>query len=204
MLPVTVGNGGWVRFVDDDGDAVLVRAKLTPDGTRVFISDLERPDGFAGDELTRLDLGGIQQDLNAEPLRSELLARITLPGIDLATASDYFFTSFARSRGHWVADMLWSQVKDSGVPVVPRRPPAGVEQVERRQVNLLDEAKIEDPGGRPRPDAFYLEVLEVQRGLRRIAPWRSAAEIIARANGVPKTTVERWLRRAGDIERERG
>ena len=67
------------------------------------------------------------------------------------------------------------------------------------RVDLMEVARVEDPGGRPRPDSFYLEVLEAQQELRWLAPRRSAAELIARANRVPRTTADRWLRKGQDI-----
>lgn len=200
MLPVRVGWGGWVRFVDVDGDATLVRATRAPESDRLYVAELylERAHGFTADELRRIDLDAIGRELNSPRLHSQVLESLDFPGIDLATAADHFGTTFTAGQQNWVADMVLSQVPGSGVTRVPRRR-LSFDEPEVMRVDLMEVARVEDPGGRPRPDSFYLEVLEAQQELRWLAPRRSAAELIARANRVPRTTADRWLRKGQDI-----
>lgn len=214
MLPVRVGWGGWVRFVDVDGDATLVRATRAPESDRLYVAELylERAHGFTADELRRIDLDAIGRELNSPRLHSQVLESLDFPGIDLATAADHFGTTFTAGQQNWVADMVLSQVPGSGVTRVPRRR-LSFDEPEVMRVDLMEVARIpgvdvfteEDP--RRRPDSFYLKVFELggpDGELKWLAPGRSPAKLISEANDVPLTTVNKWLRRGKDIVMREG
>lgn len=210
LLPIAIGGSGWVRFTDSDGDATYVRAQPVDDSGRLVVTELymERQHGFTASEKSGTSIAEFEAELNRSDNAAEVRSSLETPGPALSTAVEYFAHRWGADaagtpkRPHWAADMYWSQIPESGVPEAPRPRPAVSELPRTERINLIELATVEVPPGRTRPDSFYLEVVERQEQLRRYTD-RSAAGLIARANDVPTTTVDRWIRRGRQIrERE--
>jgi hypothetical protein len=64
----------------------------------------------------------------------------------------------------------------------------------RQKVRLRPKLRVKDPGTRRKPDKFYAQVAEVYLAQASISD--RPAKDLAEANGLPVTTVHRWLKEA--------
>ncbi len=184
-----IGNGGWARFSDDGGGSVgvpgyvYVRATADERG-RLRIVELyvdARGEPLERRHLANFPLHELEASVNAHA--DAFAVRMQLLAVDLSRAASYFSTSFARPGSHWVADMLWSQVKDSGVKKPPFGPDPSPEQ----------EPPPRPPLGAPESldETFFTALAEAYRDVvsRREPP----APTLAQEAGVSERTIHRWV-----------
>jgi hypothetical protein len=115
--------------------------------------------------------------LRTVPL-SRIVAAVNRPGVAeqirpmLGPVNMIMSGHVAGSSGMWA----WQLPPREKVPLQPKR------------------LHVKDPGTRRKPDDFYRRVAEVY--LEQASISDKPAQRIAAANGVPKTTVHRWLKEA--------
>jgi hypothetical protein len=200
---VVIGNGGWIRYDDEEVENVLVRLVEDKDG-RLRISELYLAPGRGGlgeaveqglrtEMLRKLKLGRIEGLANRPDLRDDIVEASQNPGPDLHRAAAYFTTTVF-SPIHWVARSLAAQHPESDEPQAPYPEPiypdptASIKNIRRRSL------KLKVPKGPKYPDSFYKRLAELYGYLSRVSS-RPVADL-AEANEVPKTTVHRWIKEA--------
>lgn len=209
-----IGNGGWVELVSD-GEAFAVVRFTEDDAGRLRPTELYLAGPVVSGVLLRsLQLGEIEGWVNSTGVAEHVRAGLRIPSVDLRRAASYYGTTFGETafdengRGvHWAVEMIASQYPDEkrrqrrrrfarpvvkGVPVAPFGD-AHAEQVRRPRVN----PRLKVPESGPYPDRFYEQVATVYGGL--VATGQHPAPVIAEANGVPATTVHRWIRKARSL-----
>ena len=172
---VQTGAGGWALFlygVDDEDELVRVRFAVRADG-RLEPAEvhLEGHSRLTGETLRNVPLGSMEAWANGGG-REELVERIRDAGSEIDQATDTWLTTVGGGhRG------MWGRF---GFPL---------DQVRRQALRL----RI--PDGPKRPDSFYKRVGEMYSTLAASGSRRPASEI-AEANGLPVTTVHRWIKEA--------
>lgn len=172
----------YLRFEDRGGRLTPVDLFLADDSDRAITANL----------LRRLPLGRIEAmaQSNQDAIRRGLLE----PGPDLRRAAAYYsagswVVDHPRRPDHWVARMFYAQIPGSGEAQAPMprrlRPP---------RPSSPPDPTLKVPAARPYGDAFYRHVAEVYSALAR--ELRSPAGAMADANGVPVTTIHRWVKQA--------
>lgn len=191
MERISIGNGGWARYVTSDEARPPVFVRVRDQDGRLVVVELyvERDEGIDGELLRWLPLGRIEAWVNSPDTADRVRRRLNLPGPDLSRAAGHYGTSFG-TADHWVAQMLHAQVKDSGVDQAPRaKAPHRPRQEEPIDLHL------EVPGDRRGyGDDFYRRVAAVYGAASQRS--RGPAQMIADANGVPVSTVHRWVKEA--------
>lgn len=200
------GNGGWLRYEDGE-DLPVVFLRVEDNEGRLRIADLFITDGRVDAQmLRRLPLGRLEAWINEPDVAGPVRAHLGVPAPDLRRLVAYFDTTFGTRAGeprrpHWVADAYWAQVPDSGVPQAPqmalrlwaKRPPAPPALSDDRH-ELVVVGPHRTPSTRALGDAFYASVADAYRLAARHLP--GPAKAIAEANGVPVSTVHRWVKEA--------
>lgn len=192
MEELSFGNGGWARYRSPALPApVMIRfadraGRLVP--VELYV---DAGDGQVDAKLLRtLPLGRIEAWVNRAD--SPLRARLEIPGPDLRRlAGHYAWGSFGKAT-HWVARSMAAQIRGSGEAQAPlaKPPPALVEE----EAPPPGWFHLEVPTGRDHGDEFYEELAD-RYGVA--ARWhRGPAGVLAEANGVPVTTVHRWVKEA--------
>lgn len=169
---------GWATWVDaPEGLSVELRFEQHGGRLRVRGIRMEAVAPLASDDLRAVPVGRAEAALNAPAFRQALAA-----------------TSLDRVKVH-----------DLGQRVAALQPigePTGfaVEQVASTANRHPDDLVLQAAGDRPRqrPDLFYADVADMYSRLATTS--RRPAADLAEANGVPVSTVHRWIRTA----RERG
>ncbi|MEQ8842552.1 MAG: hypothetical protein RIB98_16340 [Acidimicrobiales bacterium] len=192
-IEVSFGNGGWICAVTSSLPDHVAWVRLADAGhgyrsVEVFV--LGRGGApVDADVLRAIPLARIETVVNVN--RVDLESRMQLPAPQLATAARHYATSFgSEAESTWVTEMFDSQMEDftGHRPNEPR--------LERRSGKpkelALEKARLDIPPGRKRGDNFYRQVADVYRFLAPRS--RAVNKLIAEANGVPKTTVDRWVR----------
>jgi len=194
---VSVGNGGWCRWEAAGGEEGYVRVRLI--GERLAVSELYfgRDNGITATALRQIPIADIEASVNHETLRSYVISRLDLPGVDLATAASFYAHTFGKHPGHWVGDMLWSQYDPAffeGTGIEPPKRPTRPRKGRPVEVESLAEPRLTIPTSTPYPDAFYRQVARVYASLA--AAHRNPAALIFDANPTIEnvTTVHRWVR----------
>jgi hypothetical protein len=190
---VSLGFGGWCRVTTEHG---VFYARLRDDDGRLSLVELYLEDGpITATTVRRLPLAQLERWANNSAVRDVILYRAEIPGPDLATAASFFATSFTPSAQHWVADMMRSQIDGTEVARPPRRTNAGnVTNVPSEPPDPRLSARPAGSRAKPYDDAFYREVADKYTAIASQAP--NPAARISDANGVPVTTVHRWVREA--------
>lgn len=186
---VVTGNGGWVLYSSSDLPPVFVRFKLI--GTRFAPVDLfvENDEGITPELLRRIPLGRIEASVNSGRMAEALRASINDPAPDLRTAARYFQTEvWDGSMDDWASMMLVSQ--EPGKERYRPKSPLPIDWVPKDEPVI--DVKLAVPERRPYPDDFYRAVAD--RYWRLVIAEENPAPRIAAANGVPVTTVHRWVR----------
>lgn len=204
----SVGNGGWVcaelegsvtlyaRFADDDGRLEVVELFLEG---RTIDATL----------LRRIPMGLLERIANSEKWSTLIRSRFRLPAPQPSIALSYYGTTAGHQTNPetlelepvispWVWAMLWSQVDAQVAPPAVHSRQRRTGRQSRPIAKEPEDATLDVPAGRPYPDDFYRQVAELYAAL--VAAGRQPAPVIAEANGVPATTVHRWVR----VARERG
>ena len=209
---ISFGNGGWVRACYMQGD-LHAFARFTQISERLELVEqyLRRPDGGAlrSRERSTVGWGRLVTICNGPNIRPIILEMASIPGPDLARAAAAFSTVYGAGADHWVAGMLHAQL--GGVqapwPGKRRRATAPAPKGDRRRAARLavdpyrrsePNAALEVPEGRPYPRVFFEQVARTYEDLRAAGVAPNAA--IATANKVPKTTADRWVRRARELD----
>lgn len=198
---IRVGNGGWVQV---QAGPLLAFARFQEVGGRLVITEhyLRRRDGvrLGPAEREAINWGNLEGACNRNRRRAAMIrSRLSFPGPDLARAAASFSSFWGESADHWLADMIDAQLPN------PERPapwPGGGlanERSARHEGRQASDpalagppsAVVEVPAA-PYGDGFYRSVAERYEALRvaGVAPNKA----IAAANGVPKTTADRWVR----------
>lgn len=193
---LTEGNGGWVRY-QSNALSAPVFARLEDRAGRLVLVDLFLPavDGTIDTTLLRaIPTGRIEAWANMPRVAESIRAALNLPAPDLRRAVSYFATSFGRrARRTWVTRMLAAQVDGSDEPQVEM-----LELAPRLIDPLFDlasvNARLAVPKGRNYGDDFYKQVASIYA--RLASKVRNPVATIAEANGVPLSTVQRWVREA--------
>jgi hypothetical protein len=197
----TVGTGGWVRLIaPDTGATVLVRAVEDEPGGRFDIMEVRvRSDrSVTGEALRAVPITHLKALINwptvARRIRDradagdvpaftpEALVPDPPPPVDLSSVSPAD-ADYAR------------EVDQRGEPSI------GVTEFENDAVLIeatmptrARDLKVRVPRGHKRPDSFYAQVAEVYGAAQATGP-RPAVRL-AKANGVPVSTIHRWMREA--------
>jgi hypothetical protein len=217
---VAFGNGGWVRVEsppelrDPDqivppGYVLLARLGFSPPSSERLVPleiFLYRSDGgpVSAAAWRRVKLGTFEERVNDKSILSTVVNRSGTPGPQLWMAAQHFATTWGTRQGelnrpHWVADMFFSQIPDSGVsaPTFELNQDRGELWTTWMEVSEDLDLNLHLP--RETTDDFLEEVAEMYRIL--VAAGQNPAPTIAEANDVQKvTTVHYWIRKA----RERG
>jgi len=193
---ITVGGGGWVRYQAIDVEPAVFVRFADREGRLVTTELYVAADsgGLDPEHVRRLPLGRIEAWANESDMAEGIRARLEDPGVDARTAMSYFASDFSVKTDHWVARMYRAQRKGSGEPQPRQRPltePLGSVVYEIPDAPI---AKLNVPPARPYPDEFFKAVARVYSRLSAIT--RAPASIIADVNGVPVTSVHRWVKRA--------
>lgn len=197
MERLTEGFGGWVRWQGTDfPHPVFIR--LTEESGRLVVAELYiSGDGARLDARTfrRLPLGRIETWVNQPDVATTIRYKMSFPAPDLAMAASLFASSPRkvddRHPSDWANDMLWSQVKGSGVRRA--RPGRTAEPLPEPVEEVID-LRVEVPDTFRYDDAFYARVAEVYELAGRY--YAAPAREIADENGVPLATVQRWVKEA--------
>ena len=157
----------WVNLPREVDLEVWVQVTTSPGG-RLIVRGLwvGMVVGVTGRSLDWLPLGRIEAAVNTPAVRERLLKRL--------------------SEDHQLESPAWSDLPPLNVLAPPRLD----EHVDAPKVRL----RLHIPEGRRRPDAFYAKVADVYSSQEALSD-RPAADI-AEANGVPATTVARWVKEA--------
>jgi hypothetical protein len=165
-------SGGWALFshwADDDDVLVRVRFAVREDG-RLEPAEvhLEGRPNLTGSTLRNVPLGSIEAWGNGRG-REALIESIADTGAKVDKETDRWLRTVGGGERE-----LMVQVSS---PL--RRGPL----------------RLRVPDGPKRPDAFYAKVAKMYSALTASGSHRPAAEI-AEANGIPVTTVRRWIKEA--------
>lgn len=157
----------WVNLPKEVDKQAWVQVADSPEG-RLIVRGIwiETPAGVTGRGLDQLPLGRIESAINSPAVAEQVRT--------LLAAED------------WTAATPWSGIPPLGELAPPR---IGLTLPLPRLA-----LKLRDPGGRKRPDEFYQRVAEIYSA-QSIRSSQPAADL-ADANGVPATTVARWLKEA--------
>jgi hypothetical protein len=201
---LSVGNGGWVRFQSAALEPTAAFLRFREESGRLVIAELYvSAESLAMDpeRIRRLPLGRIEAWVNEPDTAEQIRRRLDVPGPDLHRAIGSYATTFGQRRPpqeprplHWVERMYFAQIEGSGEPQAPEPDlsrPLGSVLVETPE---MPDAKLDVPIARPYPTDFFRDVAKVYSALSAIT--RAPAGIIADANGVPVTSVHRWVKRA--------
>ncbi len=204
FLGLSVGNGGWVRAEFSGG--LFAYLRLGEFGSKLEMTEqyLRLSDGgpIRSSDRRAVSWGRLVQLVNSHPeLRANVRSRLNVPGPDLARAAAamgaVYGSAADKARGrslptHWLAQMIEAQYDDSEVdqapwpehsPIRPTTdPPSGV---------------LEVPTGTRYPIEFYEQVAQTYQALKAAGIAPNAT--MAAANSLPKTTVDRWVRRSVDL-----
>lgn len=209
-LPISVGNGGWVRVAPNEGvapTATYIRFQARPNGRleacEVYVQD---DAGLSLEQALRvLPLDRLTVWANSAEGRQELLESLHDPAPDLATYIRFYRWNVHRhldedgGEVHWVAQSFDDQRRGVAGPKLPED-----ETGPRRQ--RRPSAKLKVPTGQRRfPEKFYQDVARAYTDLA----WRTdkPSVEIAEANGVEATTVRGWVagaRRRGYLAKSPG
>jgi hypothetical protein len=163
----TYGNGGWIEYRDTELP-MPVRVRFVEVGDRLQVSALHLEGGVTADVLRALPTGHLELVANQPEMADELRRALVEEG-----------PTVERRTKDWLAKITPAQSEGADVVVGRRRRPS---------------ARIRVPEGRKRPDRFYAEVARV---FAEVAGWTPApAQEIAKATGVPTSTVHRWVKEA--------
>jgi hypothetical protein len=194
------GNAGWV-LIRLSGRAVpVVFVRLSDRANRLVISELYLEGDLSDYRLDSIPIRRLEDWLNLPDQALATRNRISLPGPDLRTAASHYATTVhgpidltPDGRGiDWAKEMLISQM---GVPGVPTASRGRMESIQR---SLLAESTVLTiPTSTPYPESFWKELAVVYEDL--VIDGQPPNATIAKANGVPKTTVDRWIRRAREL-----
>lgn len=187
------GNGGWVRY-QSDVLATPVFVRLEDRDGRLVLVDLFVPSQGGGIDTTLLrsiPTGRIEAWCNHPDVAAGIRAGLKAPGPDLRRAVSYFDTTFnmnhPRRTNHWVARMMYAQVAGSD------EPQAKMGELEPRMPDpLRADPHLPVPAGRNYGDDFYRLVAQRYAALATMT--KSPVADIAKANNVPLSTVQRWIR----------
>jgi len=183
---VAPGQRGWLYW--DLGKLLDVRIQIREvlgryQVSAVLVQACDADEGVTGRDLRSLPIGKLESWLSSEPLR-------------LAVASAWRDPEAMDFRPEATKAFAGFDSMEAPVPI----------QMDRSDVSAL---RLDVPNVRKRDDAFYAEVARVFDLASAMSP-RPAIEI-AEANGVPVSTVHRWLKehrrranQASQIGREQG
>jgi hypothetical protein len=220
-LSLTIGNGGWVAAQVDTEEPFFLRFDLSDAGrlkpVELYLSG--RP--ISPTSLRSLPLARVEALVNAPDARGNLIAWLEesgpnpreLLGREVARwarvrkavdtveeALDSLAAPANRHLAHYLADRFdpeGAAALHQAVELAEREQQIGRDAAYRewRQQHY---ARLPVPEGTSRkPDEFYRRVAEVYS---TVAGWTSRpGPEIAEANGVPVTTVHRWVKRAREL-----
>jgi len=183
---LSAGLGGWVRWAHSDGRIAFVRLADLDGRLRPVELYLKADDGLNAQSLRRIPLGRIEAWVNGDAtLATYVRGLLGAVSPDIAMAVSNYATTYGRTRlGQLVEPTLTLQADAFEPPVLDYNAP-----------DLLELARLDVPGGitnAPKGTQFYQQVAYAYR---QVLPMTSApAKAIADANGIPITTVHRWIR----------
>jgi hypothetical protein len=165
----------WLRWTRDDlPGPVRLRFGLDPDTGETPLEEVRLEGRWTGETLRRIPLGQLTVIARAVHATPEWFPWLDGEAVDV------------------MAPLHWPRpLRDLLDPDRPRSTRAPEPHEEPEYV-------LEQPPKRPYPDEFYEAVARAYRFAT--AAERAPARMLAKANGVPDTTINRWVR----VARERG
>jgi hypothetical protein len=173
---LTAGSGGWCCWEQaPDGLEVFIRF-ADRSGRLVIVELCMASDAFSTDLLRQIPLGRIEAIANGD--RADRIRQlIDVPGPEI-------LPGLRESLFHQTHPALQRESSIAGTARI---------QSLRHTLRLTPEQwAIADGRRRPYPDEFYAAVAQLYKNAARHS--RAPAALIADANGVPLTTVHRWVR----------
>jgi hypothetical protein len=197
-LNVLLGRGGWLRLLGTEGAVILVRVAEERPGGRFAVVEVHVVASPATGELLRsVPLAALDAVVNGPRIADEV--RLSIAAGDPTEDLDWStLVPESRFPSRGAAVQTWHG-KDPAEPGVHLAVDGaaysdGVAAISADMPARTRDFKLKVPGGRKRPDSFYRRVAE----LYTLAAAHNAgpAVLLAKANGVPVTTVHRWIREA--------
>jgi hypothetical protein len=197
---IAVGNNGWIRYQSQQMEPADVFVRFVDREGRlvaaeVYVSGPE--EGLEPEKVRRLPIGRIEAWANEPTMAQHIRDHVDLPAPDLRRAISYFMQlvdDLDPPNPSWVDRMLLAQIEGSN----EAQPPMGkVDRLPKTAIVEIPDppdAKLKVPARRPYPDDFFREVASLYAALS--ARTRGPAGLIADANGVPVSSVHRWVKRA--------
>lgn len=179
QIKLTVFPSGFGYASSPDGP--VVRFRVADRGGRLVMTEvhLGNPDGVDVEQMREAPVSRIEAALNAPELADQVRSKIAAGEKRGATEADHAMKAAAP-----LTDRSLPQITPHDLDV----PEALSAHMDRRAYRIKGAAK------RPKPDGFYERVAEVYG--QAAAATRSPAQELARANGVPATTVHGWVKEA--------
>jgi hypothetical protein len=175
IVQAVSGGWGWFLYGTESEEFIAqVRFALRPDGRLEPVEAHVKGSPNLAGEAFSVPVASMTAWANGRGY-NDLVAAIEESGAETGAATDRWLTTLG-------SDM---SVLMSSSRLTPRR------KTEKRHPNL----RIRIPDGARRPDSFYEKVGEVYMKAVEDGSHRPA-QLIADENGVPVTTVRRWIREA--------
>jgi hypothetical protein len=184
---------GWVRYVIP-ALQTEVRLRFTEIEGRLEVEEISiRGGGLTGEDLRALPLGSIRELANSpfwlNRVRSHTRQAAGEP-VDLEGRAE---TADSSTGGLSVdEERVDAVVRPATVAIGIQIPQVHASTDRPRKPRM----KFRIPEGRRKPDDFYRRVAEAYSWLRGYEQSRSPASDLAEINGVPVTTVHRWVKEA--------
>jgi hypothetical protein len=209
----SMGAGGWVRLT---GIRPFVLVRFVDNEGQLEVDEMYLEGRVTAYLLKGLEPGPIEMLANRPDVARKIRYRLNEAAPDLRRAAGYFShglggSTYQDGRGwHWVHEMFLAQFLDEPRPrkapdpivlrqSAMRQAPMASDAVSERIKRSRPSGKVAVPTDRTYPDSFYEAVGITYSGLVA-AGERAPNKTIAEANGVRKTTADRWIRQA----REKG
>jgi hypothetical protein len=197
---IAVGNNGWIRYQSQALEPADVFVRFVDRDGRLVAAEIYvvGPDeGLEPEKVRRLPIGRIEAWANEPTMAHHIRDHVDLPAPDLRRAISYFMQlvdDLNPPDPNWVDRMLLAQISGSDEPQAPMGKVDRLPKTAIVEVPDPPNAKLKVPVRRPYPAAFFKEVARVYAALS--ARERGPAGVIADANGVPVSSVHRWVKRA--------
>jgi Helix-turn-helix domain len=226
---LSAANGGWVRVTIDDDPPFDVRVRPNERGRLEVVELRLAPGGpIDSTTLRRVQLAHVEAQVNVANLREYIVDRLEVPGPMVFDRTDAIVEPGV-AEGHGVAyDATVRVTEHASGEAHGQQRVTGQASGRRVEVELTDSVSVADsltveqavereealpievvigarrprarlrvPTSNPKPLSFYRQVADAYMGLR--AQGNRPAVELAEANGVPVTTVHRWIRRAREL-----
>gem|GEM_PF-1028646 len=187
MSPVAaIGDAGWIAVRWKEPERRLgLRVEEREDGRlRIVELWLDDSGGLTSAGLRELPLGAWEAQINAPEIAAILRQRIADDDPSSLDELTYQHDSLTTT-----VDAASQPTDDGGLEF---RFPVGVSYAVA--ITTDPDLRLEVPSGPRRPDEFYRRVAQVYSWLA--GRDRRPAKVLAEANGVPETTVHRWVKEA--------